>query len=511
MRTYLFVGCHVFLAAMLLSSSARGEVSYTEADDDDLTIIRMKVTPAAEPVPALKYRLLTRDIDLKPGNAAPFYYRALLELPRGMQSIRKKYDEEEQLGRWYATGAEAAPIDELPLDKVRDASRFADSLVENSLIEATSRRDCDWQLNIDEIRGPDVIAFLLPEFQESRELTRMLMLRTRLAIAEGRFDDAITTMRINYRLARDVARLPFIVCGLIGLAEASMSNGALIDLIAQPASPNTYWALSELPQPLVDMRQAFRYEMDFGPRMFPFIHHSETTDRSPQEWNRLFTQSIRDLSSFGDGSIPAQTDLGAGLSATAFALVGYSHAKARLIEEGFDPDRVNAMAVGQVMAIYTERNYLKFANDFEKLWYVPFWEMRVRYRAIEGRLRNAKPFDGGGDRDVLPIVSLLLPAIQATRTAQVRLERDISALRVIEALRMYAASHAGGLPKSLDEITEVPVPLNPATGKSFVYRLDDRTAVLELPSSDGIPGYNRRYEIQIVDPDLSADGADVRR
>ena len=63
---------------------------------------------------------------------------------------------------------------------------------------------------------------------------------------------------------------------------------------------------------------------------------------------------------------------------------------------------------------------------------------------------------------------------------------------------MYAATHAGGLPQSLAEIREVPVPLNPATERAFVYRLEGATAVLELPDSDGIPGYQRRFEITIA-------------
>jgi hypothetical protein len=79
------------------------------------------------------------------------------------------------------------------------------------------------------------------------------------------------------------------------------------------------------------------------------------------------------------------------------------------------------------------------------------------------------------------------------------LERDIAALRVIEAVRMYAASHAGRPPKALSDIDRVPVPLNPATGKPFEYRLEGRTAILDLPASDGIPNCARRFEIQIAD------------
>jgi hypothetical protein len=90
-----------------------------------------------------------------------------------------------------------------------------------------------------------------------------------------------------------------------------------------------------------------------------------------------------------------------------------------------------------------------------------------------------------------------MPSIHAVRGAQVRLDRDVAALRVIEALRMYAAEHNGKLPKSLDEMTAVPVPRNPATGKPFEYRLNGTTAVLDLPMSDGL-NVSRRFEIQIA-------------
>ena len=143
------------------------------------------------------------------------------------------------------------------------------------------RRNCDWALDMESLRGPNVIAVLLPEFQESRELARMLSLQSRLAIAERRYDDAIETMRMNYRLGHDVATGPLLVCGLIGIAIDGIANLTATELIAAPDSPNMYWALTELPQPMIDLRPAARFEMDFGPRMFPFINHAETTERAP--------------------------------------------------------------------------------------------------------------------------------------------------------------------------------------------------------------------------------------
>ena len=50
-------------------------------------------------------------------------------------------------------------------------------------------------------------------------------------------------------------------------------------------------------------------------------------------------------------------------------------------------------------------------------------------------------------------------------TAQ--LERDLALWRTIEALRHYAATHGGHLPPNLTAIKEVPIPLDPLTGKDF--------------------------------------------
>jgi hypothetical protein len=169
-----------------------------------------------------------------------------------------------------------------------------------------------------------------------------------------------------------------------------------------------------------------------------------------------------------------------------------------LIGKGMDRELVEKMSVGQVMAIYTERNYQRFADEWESLWYMPFWETRRYQRAMEDHVDDAKLTGGSSEREVIPLVSLLLPAMQAARNAQVRLEREIASLRVIEALRMYAAEHDGKWPLALADITQVPVPINPASGKEFVYHVEGKTAILELPASDGVHGNNRRFEMQIV-------------
>ncbi len=163
-----------------------------------------------------------------------------------------------------------------------------------------------------------------------------------------------------------------------------------------------------------------------------------------------------------------------------------------------DRERVEQMAVGQVIAIYTARMNAKYGDDFQKLWYLPYPEMSQRLNEQDKTLSRIGPLGKGKNREVIPMSSLLIPGIQNSRQAEVRAERQVAALRVIEALRMCAANHNDTLPTKLSDITDVPVPVNPATGKPFVYHLDGKTAVLELPPSDQIPHGNCRYEIQIA-------------
>ena len=62
--------------------------------------------------------------------------------------------------------------------------------------------------------------------------------------------------------------------------------------------------------------------------------------------------------------------------------------------------------------------------------------------------------------------------------------------------RLHAASHGGELPRTLDEITEVPIPVDPITGKPFGYRRQGEMAVLE--GERRVPGMILRLEIRLA-------------
>ncbi|QDU58788.1 hypothetical protein [Aeoliella mucimassa] len=497
MKTYLIASWLLLTTVLVAPVEVRSEAIWdTENDEHQYQVIRMTVTPADEPVPVFKHRLSLRPHELMHGNSVAHYMRAFAEtgIQEHWKQAREQYGEEVE--SWYDT---EVPISELPVDKMKEITDFG---IWNYIAPGSKCRDTDWGVAYEDLTGIEIIALLLPEVQNMRSVGRAISLHTRLAIAEHRYDDAIELMRINYRLAADTGQQPILVSGLVGFAIQGITTNNMLDLIAAEDSPNMYWALSEMPRPLISLRDAIRLELAIGPRMFKMLDHPERQQHSYEEWNAIWQRDVGLLFTPELLSSP-NPDWGAedqmrSLLGMGFALAGYSHAKQRLVSWGHDPDEVEQMAVGQALAYYQAGVYQRIADSMERSQYVDFVNAQKMDRKQSEMLRGAGPFGASEDRELLPIGSLLLPAITAARSAEVRTDRDVQALRVIEALRMHAAENNATWPESLDAITCVPVPNNPATGEPFEYHLQDDTAVLVLPMSDGLR-IQKRYELKLAE------------
>ncbi|HUG92516.1 MAG TPA: hypothetical protein VML55_16880, partial [Planctomycetaceae bacterium] len=331
-------------------------------------------------------------------------------------------------------------------------------------------------------------------------LARLLRLKARLEIAEGRYDDALDTLRTGYALARAVAKPPTLINSLVGVAIASIMHGELRELIAAPGSPNLYWALSELPRPLIDLREAFRHEMSMPQQMFPFLKDAETAQRSPEEWQSIIRESfqrfaeVQGLAGRSDELDRTRLDF----MAAGLALKGYPQAKQDLIEAGYDAERVEKMPVAQVVAIHQSRVYRHMYHEMFKWVLLPYPEGAQRRREAEQKLKAGGYFGTvGTTREIIPIASLLLPAVMQVSEAEIRLASRTAGLRAVEAVRMQAAANGGKWPKSLEEVTVVPVPANPRDGKPFPYRVEGETAILEVPAPEGQEMTAWRFEMRL--------------
>jgi hypothetical protein len=455
-----------------------------EADDANVpATVELTVSAAAEPRPALKFRLLPTISQRKPGNAATHYYRAII-----MQRQKPKEYWQESADNFAAWNE--APRAEYPKEKV---AKWLDQqrTVLAEVKEAAYKEHCDWDFRLQDLHGPEVYAFLLPEIQECRELARTLRVKARYEIMDGRPADALETLRWGYQLAHDAAQPPFLVSGLVGVAIAGVMNFELEHLI-QESGDNYYWAIAGLPPLLVDLRPALEFEMNSPFQVFPFLRDAETAVRAPDEWRRLIVGALKDLEDLGGPNVFRgwQGELAAaGLMAKLYPV-----AKEALIAAGLDRAKVEAMPVGQVVAIQTARATESAYHDIFKFTLLPYEQAMQRLPEVMKLLEKdvIRPDAALSGKVGLPIANLFLPAVQSVLKAKVRLARGFAALQAIEAIRMHAAA-SGKLPASLADITIVPVPDNPATGQPFPYRLDAATgtATLDVPT---LEGYQPRHD-----------------
>jgi hypothetical protein len=442
------------------------------------TVIRLTVDPAAEPRPALQYSFMTPLAQRKPGNAAPIYYRAILayvEHRSRATGVKGGPNFDTRLEAWAQ-----APIENFPKDEVRKALQNFRAFDE--LREAASRERCDWDWRLQDIEGPKSFEFILEEVQQSRGLARCLAVKARLEIAEGRYDDAAQTLRIGYQFARDISETPIIIPGLVGIAIASLLDEQAHAFMAAAKSPNLYWAFTELPRPFVDLRPAVEFEVAFPSRVFPFLKDPEHAEHSPEQWADLVSRALHTTTSLG-GVESSQSSYGwqFRLVATGLALRGYTQAKRNLIAAGYDAQKIEQMPVGQVIAIDEAHLSRYIADEFRKWTMVSYPEGWRRLKQADRELIRGHYLGPLlSSREIIPINSLLLPATSAAMDAPIRCDISIAADRVIEAIRMQASQNGGKLPRSLSEISVVPVPAHPRFGTPFPYKVDGEKATLEV-------------------------------
>lgn len=283
----------------------------------DARVVKLTLHPPKAAEPAQKYRLLPKPEEQSDSDALPLYKKAIESLPENNLM--------EKISQWRRT-----PLDELPIKQVQSALkelRPAMRLIE----KAAKCKQCQWSA----LEGVTPPMELLGEF---RKLADILAVQTRLQITEGRYEQAIDSMQMGLAMAKHLGEAPTLVQGITGVAIGALMLNQVEPFIQVPDAPNLYWALRDLPKPLVDL----------------------TVEWEPH-------------------SIPKRVHM----------------------------------------------------------------------------LMN-------------------------------RLDRHLTMLQCIEALRLYAGAHDGKFPNKLSEITQVTIPSDPVSKKPFIYRRSGSEAVLEGPSVKGI-------------------------
>lgn len=492
-------------ALLVLAASSALSARAADLPADAVPVVALEVSPAAEPRPALKYRLWADLLEEQPGNAAPYYYRAIVLLRSVPEASRKAFDEKHK--EWLEV-----PLDKLPREEVdKQLADFKSAL--GQLEIAALRETCDWELRFRDLRGPETVSFLLPELQELRTLARILEVRIRRQLAEGKLDAALGSLRTGYRMGHACQQTPTLVNGLVGIAVCMMMHDRTLELIRQPEAPNLYWALATLPRPTIDLHAAMRTEMSLVPMLFPVLRDAETAELTAGEWQRRLDELVETLVSVtgGKGDVVDQAlppefawlrVAGWRVASTTWFLANRGAARTRVIARGIPAERVDAMSLAQLVLVDTAGTFAEIRDETLKASLLPMPHATRLLQEAEERLAKRGKFGKLPPQEIVPLASLLLPAVTRAGMAQWRLDRRLRELMTIEALRHHAARSNGAWPKSLDDLRELPALHDAFEQQPFGFSVAGETAVLESRPVSGMPNayVARRYEIVLRKP-----------
>ncbi len=525
MRKIVFMALMIGLLFPLL---ARGQVLQSTQDTVDgkprqVLLGELTVSPQTLPVPALKYKL-NWGFDQRNKNNAAIQYNAAMqafsEMKFGiLQDESKRLESEfervlidpsyfaqrkaayevfeETLKNapgdadknWLRYEASPAyktseyqwygsyPSEKFPLEKARDFVKSFQKTYER--LENGSRcENCDWEYHI---RGnKDIIALPLPEIQDCRDLARALLVKCRLEIFEGKYEDAIRTARTGKILARHMGQnTPMMVAQLVGVAIDSMMNECLLELVQRPDAPNLYWALSTLPDPPFVFANALEMEMDFLRLMIPELARAmdapeSLSEEDWKEFNRTPIKMVSALSGYTDIQ-EESTSMAGQLLAKTWGITAYPKAKQWLLSEGKTPEEVKNIPIAKALGLWSVYRFSIVRDEYLKCSELPVWQQRA---VGPENLWEGGKFEIATPLDVL--ASQLFPAISAYRNALARAETYNDMLRIVETIRLYGTEQGGKLPERLEEITSVPIPpFDPMSGQPYVYSVKDGTATVE--------------------------------
>jgi hypothetical protein len=472
------------LALTLAGNCARAQITSLKAPPgtppDEPATIKLTVSPAPEPKPALKYHFLVPPVDQIHGNAATFYYKSMTDEGASANWIQRiYYTNGDKVEQWLET-----PLDQLPKKEVKDMSYiFSDHL--DSLRNAARCDACDWG---DSIREHGIMT-LLPQLQSARGMGRALALRARSQIAEGNAEDAIETLQLGYSLSRNLGHAPTLVQNLVGMSIQTTLDDQTRTLITTERAPNLYWALSELAASPVDIRQAMSYET----RSWEFtIHELSDLVRQTLSEHEAYKLTLKVWSTANKMTGNRDDSLVQQAKIALWASQRMPAAREYLISHGYKEATLNAMPQLQTALLYEWKRYQEVQDDYFK------WGSLPNDEALQGLQLTRDRADKLIKQGVGQPFSEGLPAIRAVLNAHLRTQRQTNLLRTIEALRMHA-SETSQWPESLGDVKSVPVPRDSYRNKPFEYSVKDGVAILATPHDETwtVSEGAIRYEISL--------------
>lgn len=419
------------------------------------------------PSPVLRIALLPELRDQEPGDAWPLYQKAGEQLSRLPPDGSERNRILDRIVEW-----EKLPYADLPRDAARKLlDIYREPLV---LLEQASRcESCNCDIP-ERIRKAGMNT-LLPDVQQMRVAVQVLSLKARLELAEDRPEQALRTLQASYSIGKRIGESSTLISLLVGVAVTTVTNNTLQEVLTHPRAPNLYWSLTNVPQPFLSLRKPMEGERLCAYANFPgLLDVARDTGAGPlpeEKFQKMLKTGLQ-MQALPD-NIAMHVFLAQKIRSQ------HETAKQALIDAGRPRDKIESWPPLQVALMFGLLEFDEHLDETMKWDSFPYYQAVTGLEEAQRKARSLRrvPLE----MRAFPFAAFQLPAFQKVLIARSRLERQFASLRCVEAIRLYAAGHGGKLPTSLADVTEVPLPVCPVSGKNFEYRLQGDTAILSAP------------------------------
>lgn len=371
--SFLFSVC--FMVCSSLINAAENSAENKPKEGPELKVVNLAVYPVPIPRPAMKYHLLPRVADQIPGNAALLYDTIFMRIAEedGIREGQSQDLKDEKEKEKFSTNADKlsnwlnTPLAELPKDDVRKILDNVQPWFMEYAEMASRRMKCDWDLPSREINDPSEMR--LPELHRARDLGRILAMKTRLSLADGKPEDALKTLQMGFALSRQVTegQVP-LVNYLVGDAIAGMMRDQLLALTQVYDAPNLYWSISNLPHPFLNYRDAVEGEDLTFSRYFSELQDARKAEHSPEQWQKSLEETIDKviISTAMLANKDPKTAKSEEIDVKKILEEQYPIARDYLIKLGWPEREIQSMAPARVVLLYGSEMWNEVFDDGTK-------------------------------------------------------------------------------------------------------------------------------------------------
>jgi hypothetical protein len=202
--------------------------------------IEVAISPSKIGESPQKYQLLPGADKQIDEDAVPLYEKAVKSIPADFN--------QKQISEWLKL-----PAEQLPQQQAEAAiQKYMESL--KLVARAVRCRECNWPEWKPGQTPPDPSGY--------RNLSYIIRLWARLETARGGYDGALLAMQTGFGMAIHLGQAPISLQVQVASALGEVMCREVDQLIQCKDSPNLYWALANLPRPLVGMEKAIAKDLE---------------------------------------------------------------------------------------------------------------------------------------------------------------------------------------------------------------------------------------------------------